>query len=245
MRIHERIQIIGSGNSGFSITHPDDCTIYLLETEAGCAMIDAGCGIQTELIIQELAAAGHQPEDVKSILLTHGHGDHAGGVAELSERCRADVYALPETARYVTEGDEKSLSVDKAIEAGIYDEDFHIRPCPVIPLPDGQTLQIGDLEIRARLMEGHCSGHGCYEVQLGGQTVIFSGDSDFCGGKISIQAIWDCDLQKYIETCQMLERLHPDVLLPSHGGIALNRGRKQIEMAMRKIRELKLPENLE
>ena len=41
----------------------------------------------------------------------------------------------------------------------------------------------------------------------------------------------------------MLERLHPDVLLPSHGGIALNRGWKQIELAMRKIRELKLPEN--
>ena len=141
---------------------------------------------------------------MKVILLTHGHGDHAGGAAELSERCRADVYALPETARYVTEGDEKSLSVEEAIEVGIYDEDFHIRSCPVIPLPDGQTLQIGDLEIRARLMEGHCSGHGCYEVQLGGQTVIFSGDSVFCGGKISIQAIWDCDLQKYIETLSLI-----------------------------------------
>ena len=34
----------------------------------------------------------------------------------------ADVYALPETARYVSEGDEKSLSVEEAIEAGIYDE---------------------------------------------------------------------------------------------------------------------------
>lgn len=253
MRIHERILIVGSGDSGFSMTDPDDCTVYLLECvpgedmpgeDAGCVLIDAGCGEGTDLILAEIIKSGHQPEDIQYILLTHGHGDHAGGAAELAGKCKAGVYAMTDTARYVSEGDQKALSVEEAILAGIYRDGFQIEPCPVTPLEDGQVLHVGNLEIRARLTEGHCSGHGCYEVQLGGETVIFAGDSVFCGGKISVQSIWDCDLQKYVETCHLLEELRPDILLPSHGGIALKRGWKQIELAMKRIGDLKLPENL-
>lgn len=248
MRIHERIQIVGSGDTGFSMTDPGDCTVYLLECGDGpgdgCVLIDAGCGADTGGIVSEIIKSGHQPEEVSFILLTHGHGDHAGGAARLSEICHAPVYAMTDTARWVSEGNEEALAVKEAILAGIYEEDFHIPTCPVLPLEDGQVLRVGDLEIRARLMEGHCSGHGCYEVQFGGKTILFAGDSVFCGGKISLQAIWDCDLRKYVETCHMMERLRPDILLPSHGGIALNRGWNQIELAMGRIRDLRLPENL-
>ncbi len=247
MRIHERILVVGSGDTGFSMTNPGDCTVYLLECGEGpgapCVLIDAGCGMETELIVEEIAKSGHQPEDVQFLLLTHGHGDHSGGAAAMSKLCHADVYAMMDTARYVSEGDGKALAVEEAILAGVYDEGFRIPPCQVYPLEDGQILKAGDLQIQARLMEGHCSGHGCYEVQINGETVLFAGDSIFCGGKISVQAIWDCDLQKYIETCRMLEQLKPDLLLPAHGGIALKRGWNQIEPAMRQIRSLKLPEN--
>lgn len=244
MRIHERIQIIGSGDSGFSMTNPNDCTVYLLECGYECAVIDAGCGIDTDLIVQEIIRGGHQPEDVESIFLTHGHGDHAGGAAALAGICHAKVYAMKDTASYISGNEEEKLAVQEAVLAGIYEPGFHIPPAAVFPLADGQIRKIGDLEIRVRLMEGHCSGHGCYEVQLGGKTAIFAGDSVFCGGKISLQAIWDCDLQKYIKTCRMLEQLHPDLLLPSHGGIALSRGWKQVEIAINRLKELKLPESL-
>lgn len=244
MRIHERIQIIGSGDSGFSITDPNDCTVYFLEGSEGCVLVDAGCGTNTDLIVQEIIRGGHRPEDVRMILLTHGHGDHAGGAARLSEVCHAKVYAMRDTAEYLSRGDEGKLAVREAIAAGIYEDGFRVPPCPVVPLDDGQILTAGDLEIRAWLTEGHCSGHGCYEVRLGGMTAVFAGDSVFCGGKISLQAIWDCDLQKYIETCYKLERLKPDLLLPSHGGIALNRGWRQVGMALDSIRNLKIPGNL-
>lgn len=248
MRIHERIQIIGSGDSGFSMTNCNDCTVYLLECgrepEDGCVLIDAGCGTDTDLIVQEMIRGGHQPEEVECILLTHGHGDHAGGAAKLKQRCRADVYAMADTARYVSTGDAKALSVEEAILAGVYEEGFQVTPCPVIPLADGQVLNVGELKITARLTEGHCSGHGCYEVCFGEKKAVFAGDSVFCGGKISVQTIWDCDLQSYVRTCCLLKDLRPDLLLPSHGGIALNRGWNQIDLAMKRIRELKLPENL-
>ncbi len=44
------------------------------------ALIDAGNDVQGKALLAELSRRGLSPDDVKVILLTHGHADHIGGI---------------------------------------------------------------------------------------------------------------------------------------------------------------------
>ena len=62
-------------------------TVYFVITEQGCAVIDSGTypSDVEEYILPALSELGVCKADVKLLLLTHDHGDHAGGIAMLSE----------------------------------------------------------------------------------------------------------------------------------------------------------------
>lgn len=243
MKIYERIHIVGSGDSGFSLTNPADCTVYLLECGSVCALIDSGSGLETERLEEQIYLSGHRPEEIAAVFLTHGHGDHAGGARGLSKLCKATVYGMADTARFVSKGDETALSIKAAVTAGIYEAGFVVPVCPVQPLGDGQEVQLGEYVITAHLTEGHCRGHGCFELRINDKCILFSGDSVFCDGKISLQAIWDCDLQAYFATVRKLGQLRPDLLLPAHGRFALSGGYRHISLAMDSIDRLGIPGN--
>ncbi len=244
MRLQERIWIAASGDSGFGLSHPVDCTVYLIDGGREAALIDAGCGLGTEELEENIEKTGHSLSDIKKIFLTHGHGDHAGGAWKLSQDCGAQVLALEETACYVTAGDRKALSIDAAVAAGVYEEGYPFHACPVTPLRDGQVIQVGDLEIKAVRTDGHCIGHCCYQTTIDQKTVLFSGDSVYYGGKISLQPIWDCDLAAYVKTCLRLAKIRPDVFLPAHGAISLGRGYLHTDKAAQAIRALGIPKNM-
>lgn len=244
MQIHERIHIVGSGNSGFGISHELDCTVYLIDGNEEYVLIDAGAGVEPETILHNIKAAGIHPTQISKIFLTHGHGDHSGGVFALSRFCQAEVYALEETAAYVSEGSLDAIALKEAIRAGVYGKDYTYHACPVKPLREEIPVQAGDIWITAHRMEGHCSGHACYEMVYNEKKILFSGDSVFNYGKIALQSIWDCDLQKYIESCRKMDEMHPDILLPAHGAFLMSQGYRYIEKAMKKIRELGVPDNI-
>lgn len=243
MRIHDRIYLVGSGDAGVGISHPLDCTVYLLDGGTQRVLIDAGAGVDCQQILHNIRADGFDPQQIDAIYLTHGHGDHAGGAAELARECGAQVYAMQQTADFVSYGDLNALSIAPAMKSGSYPPDFQFTACPVTALNNNQTLRVGNLTVTALLTEGHCAGHACYQVQIGGQTVLFSGDSIFYGGKITLQNIWDCDLQQSIATCRRLAQLHPDMLLPAHGVFSLSRGYLQLERALDRIDALGVPMN--
>ncbi len=244
MKICDRVHIVASGEAGFSISNPYDCTVYLIDGHTECALIDAGAGINPEEILRHIAEAGIKPEKITKILLTHGHGDHSGGAYALSRACSAEVYAMEAAAAYVSEGNTKALSLSEAIKAGVYGKDYQYHACPVRPIRDRDIIQVGDLMLQALSTDGHCSGHACYLMEADGKKYLFSGDSIFFGGKISLQAIWDCDLMKYVKTIERLEEIHPDVFLPSHGCISLSRGWIHIDKAAAVIKKLGIPQNV-
>lgn len=249
MKICDRIYIVGSGYSGFSISNEYDCTVYLVdcgivESRRQLILIDAGMGIDTERILDNIRHEGFDPEDIRAVLLTHGHGDHSGGAYELKTATGAEIFALSPTDAYITAGDVQAISLDGAIRTGMFSDDYRYQACPVTKLSDNQTLHIGDLIFTVLRTEGHCIGHAAYLMELNGKKIVFSGDSLFAQGKISIQAIWDCNLQAYMETCKLLDALHIDVLLPAHGPFALNEGYRHIKAATDRIADLAVPDNM-
>jgi hydroxyacylglutathione hydrolase len=59
---------------------------FLIRGDTGCVLVDTGNPGKADRILEWLAKHGVAPDDIRLILLTHGHTDHFGSAAELRER---------------------------------------------------------------------------------------------------------------------------------------------------------------
>jgi glyoxylase-like metal-dependent hydrolase (beta-lactamase superfamily II) len=64
---------------------------YLAIDADRVTIIDTGLKGSAERLLRAVEAAGRRPQDVRQIVITHHHGDHAGSLAELVERTGAQV----------------------------------------------------------------------------------------------------------------------------------------------------------
>ena len=76
---------------------------YLLVGD-GVILVDAGLKGQGRSILKAMASKGINPHDLRLILLTHGHADHAGAASEISALTGAQVALNSEDARWVSAG---------------------------------------------------------------------------------------------------------------------------------------------
>lgn len=132
MRLAERIYLVGSGSFGFDLTDPYDCHVYLLDGGTELALIDVGAGMGAEAIVGNVRRDGFDPGRIRHLVLTHGHGDHAGGVARMGRLLgRPRVYLHRDVADFLRRGDERGVSLDLAKQAGIYPAEYRLEPCEV------------------------------------------------------------------------------------------------------------------
>lgn len=222
MKIHDRIHVVGGGDNSFGLSNRLDCTVYLLDGGQEGALIDAGSGLESEKILENLSAAGFAPSFVRKILLTHAHADHCGGAAALARSCGAAVYAGQAAAEFVSRGDMEAMSVRPAIDSGIYPPDYQVARAQARPLNDGAMITVGDLCLRSMDLPGHSDGHMGFCLEYGGKKLLFSGDLVFGKAKISLQKTWDCRLQPYWRSLRRVQDLKIDSLLTGHQAFCLN-----------------------
>ena len=77
---------------------------YLLRTMDGLVLIDAGWPNKTDALFKAVSDSGQDPKDIRHLVLTHGHIDHAGSGAEVIQRTGARSYAHPADLDLITEG---------------------------------------------------------------------------------------------------------------------------------------------
>lgn len=237
MQLTERVHLVGSGSSGFGLTDRWDGHVYLLDGGEEAALVDAGLGRGVDRLLDNVAAAGVEPERLGLLLLTHAHPDHCGAASALARRLpRLRVVASPDVSRWVAGADAGAMSVETGKHSEFYPDDFVPEPCPATAsVADGAAVRVGALEVEAVATPGHAAGHTSYLVTDGGTRVLLSGDLIFYGGRISLLNTWDCDLAAYATSLIRFRDAGVDALLPGHHSLSLSDGQRHLDAAIRRL----------
>jgi len=153
---------------------------YLVVDSGEAAVIETGTATGAPAIIRALAACGVAPEQVRYIVPTHVHLDHAGGAGALLARCpQAVVIAHPRGARHLVEPSrlvEGTRAVYGARRfAELYGEVVAVPADRMREAPDGSRWTLGRREFLVRDTPGHARHHFCvWDEKSGGW---FSGDT--------------------------------------------------------------------
>jgi metallo-beta-lactamase class B len=148
---------------------PHGLSSVLITSAAGHILIDGDLPESARLIADNIRSLGFRLEDVKVIVNSHVHSDHAGGIAELQRRTGARVVASEWSAEVLRKGG-----------VGKGDPQFGVL-MPVAAVKnvttfrEGESLHLGDILLSPHLTAGHtpggtswtwkaCEGTTCYAM---------------------------------------------------------------------------------
>lgn len=148
---------------------PGVIAAHVFDTGDGLAVVDVGPGSTLPALEAGLAALGATLSDVRHLLLTHIHLDHAGGAGTLLERSpRARAYVHERGAAHLSRP-ERLLASAGQIYGGEMDRLWgEMRPTPpdrLKVLSGGETLRLGTREVRPLSTPGHAVHHLAYHVE--------------------------------------------------------------------------------
>ena len=159
---------------------PEFTAAYLRVAGDECAFIEAHTSHAVPRLLASLAEHGKRPEDVRWVVVTHAHLDHAAGASALLAACpRATLLAHPRAAKNLIQP-ERLVAGAKAVYgeerfAALYGR---VDPVPaerVSALADGETFPLGDAALRVLHTAGHAWHH--FVVDDPATETVYTGDS--------------------------------------------------------------------
>jgi metallo-beta-lactamase class B len=127
----------------------------LITSDEGHVLIDGALPQSAPLIDANIRAVGFRTADIRLILSSHEHYDHAGGIAALQRASGATVAASPLAARALESGG--ALPEDPQFGFGVEANAFP-RVDKVRVANDGETMRVGPLAVKAHFTPGHTPG---------------------------------------------------------------------------------------
>ena len=195
---------IWTANSGRA--HSDLGGQYIIQAPQGLILIDPNAGLSIEQNWARIAGAGLDPHQVRYVLLTHEHGDHAPGAYLWRVLTGAQVVASAETA-YILQH-----HIPNGTGYG-----FH-PPIPVdIQLQEDRELDLAGLKVRGVRLPGHTYGSMGWMFEKDGKRYVAIGDLIMPGGVLGYAGSINFSPQDVLASLEKLGQLKPDAILPGHG----------------------------
>jgi glyoxylase-like metal-dependent hydrolase (beta-lactamase superfamily II) len=207
--------------------------VYLLQTEDGLALNDCGPSTCVPELKARLAERGLELSDVRHLLLSHIHLDHAGAAGAL-------VREHPELQVHVSEIGAPHLIDPSRLEASarrLYGDEFDALWGELAPVPEKNvhTVDPEVLGLACFPSPGHASHHVCYLDAAG---TLYAGDA--AGVRILPSSSVvpptpppEFDLEAWLTTLDEIERRGPERLALIHFGVAEDLQRHLAELRER------------
>ncbi len=185
---------------------------FLITTPKGHILIDGILAQSVPQILANIHALGFDVHDVKYLLNSHAHIDHAGGLAGLQRASGAKMIA--------------SAADRPTLEAGA----ITFGPTKDIPFPpirvdrvigDGDTVSLGGITLTAHLTPGHTQGCTSWSMAVKGadgasHTALFHCSTTVAGQSL-VPESWPGMIAAFRATFAKLRAIKADVFLASHG----------------------------
>jgi metallo-beta-lactamase class B len=207
-------QIVGNtwyvGTAGLSAV--------LVTSPQGHVLLDGALVQSAPVIAKNIEALGFRIQDVKLILNSHAHNDHAGGIAGLQRLSGARVAASPSGAKALRDGvfvsDDPQFDPKSRIP----------RVASVDEVHDGDVIAVGPLRLTAVATPGHtpgattwtwqsCENGKCYNVVYADSLNAISNDGFRFSGDAThpdLRASFNTSIDKVRKlACDVIVSVHP------------------------------------
>lgn len=159
---------------------PGIAAAYLMREGDEAAFIETNTTHAVPRLLAALAEEGLAPEDVRYVIITHVHLDHAGGAGALMAACpNATLLAHPRAAPHAIDPQRIVAGATEVYGAerfaSLYGEVVPVDAARVRTLDDEEELVFGGRTLRFLHTRGHANHHFC--VQDSATNGIFTGDS--------------------------------------------------------------------
>ncbi len=185
-----------------------DIGVYLIVTPSGDILLDGGFVETAPQIEANIPKLGFKLKDVKFILNSHAHLDHAGGISEMKRATGAKFVAM--------EQDVPALTAGTSFPAATPDRVIH----------DGDTVTLGPVTMTAHLTPGHTRGCTTWTTVVRDgvkrYNIVFVGSATVLPNyklidRPNAPATYPGIKEDYEKTFRVLRSLPCDVFLASHG----------------------------
>jgi len=191
-----------------------DVTSFLITTPEGNILLDSGFEETVPLIQGSVKKLGFKMKDVRLLLNTHSHLDHAGGLAALKRLTGAKLVAMDAEAPLLARGGKGDFR---------FGDDLAYPPVKVDRvIHDGDTVTLGGVILTAHKTPGHTPGNTTWTMKIEdggkGYDVVFVGSDTINPGVVlTNNPKYPAIAADYAHTFEVLKALPCDVFLASHG----------------------------
>jgi metallo-beta-lactamase class B len=191
----------------------NEITSFLITSPQGHILLDGGFAETAPQIEANIEKLGFHLRDVKVLLNSQAHSDHAGGFAELKRVTGARLLIAPGDAELVARGGHDDFAFGNTM--------VYPATKPDGTFKDGETIRVGDAAMVAHVTPGHTRGCTTWTTKIteAGKSydVTFLCSVSAPGYRLVNNPKYPNIVNDYRETFRRLKAMHTDIFLASHG----------------------------
>lgn len=192
-----------------------DLAAYLFVSNDGLIVLDGGSAETGRQVVANIRTLGFDPADVKILLNSHQHFDHAAGLAEIKK-------AAPGARLYASAADGPVIAAGGRGDPLLKGDQFYYEPVTLAgTVADGQKINLGEWSLTAHVTGGHTAGctTWAFPVSINGrvrQAQVHCSSTVLPGYRIGKTETWPGQTAQFEKSFATWKALPCDVPLASH-----------------------------